>query len=278
MSLLDRLEVPAAKSRASTRATSRPRVAASSAAPVPVEPPPMTTTSKVSERSRSRSAVRCSALRTPGGDRVGHGVSVPVPVCALGRGGHDGLWEGAGESSEGGVRRVRCTAARAFPLAALDRRGARSRVLRDVRDHRLRVWCRGHDRGRAARVRARRDRPGLGRGLAADRLGLGLRRGLRRVRGRRSQRRPPEPGRDAGAGRQPRVPVEEGAHLLGGPAPGRVRGRGARVLQLPRRHLGLRGVREDHPRGARLGRQLRHLRHHAGALLRLAGSARSWTR
>ena len=38
MSLLERLEVPAAKSRASTRATRRPRLAASRAAPVPVEP------------------------------------------------------------------------------------------------------------------------------------------------------------------------------------------------------------------------------------------------
>jgi hypothetical protein len=40
MSLEERLEVPEAKSRASTSATDSPRVAASSAAPVPVQPRP----------------------------------------------------------------------------------------------------------------------------------------------------------------------------------------------------------------------------------------------
>ena len=45
MSLLERLEVPAAKSLASTRVTVRPRDAASRAAPAPTTPPPMTNTS-----------------------------------------------------------------------------------------------------------------------------------------------------------------------------------------------------------------------------------------
>src|SRR5919107_3197807 len=58
MSLLDRLEVPAARSRASTRATLRPREAASRAAPAPVTPPPMTSTSNCSSRSRRRSVTR----------------------------------------------------------------------------------------------------------------------------------------------------------------------------------------------------------------------------
>ena len=45
MSLLERLDVPEAKSRASTSPTDRPRVAASRAAPAPTTPPPMTRTS-----------------------------------------------------------------------------------------------------------------------------------------------------------------------------------------------------------------------------------------
>src|SRR3954471_18572835 len=60
MSLLDRLEVPAAQSRASSSATESPRLAASSAAPAPVTPPPMTRTSTTSSGSRSRSARRRS--------------------------------------------------------------------------------------------------------------------------------------------------------------------------------------------------------------------------
>ena len=52
MSLLDRLEVPAAKSRFSISATERPRLAASSATPQPVTPPPMTRTSKSSSPRR----------------------------------------------------------------------------------------------------------------------------------------------------------------------------------------------------------------------------------
>ena len=44
MSLLDRDDVPAPKSRASTRPTVSPRVAASSATPAPTTPPPTTST------------------------------------------------------------------------------------------------------------------------------------------------------------------------------------------------------------------------------------------
>ncbi len=52
MSLLERLEVPAAQSRASTRPVASPRVAASSAMPAPTTPPPTTSTSS-----------SCSAMR-----------------------------------------------------------------------------------------------------------------------------------------------------------------------------------------------------------------------
>ena len=65
MSLLDALEVPAARSRASTSATRRPRVAASSAAPAPVMPPPTTSTSRspdVAASSARRRAAASSAL------------------------------------------------------------------------------------------------------------------------------------------------------------------------------------------------------------------------
>src|SRR5271169_6107179 len=65
MSLLDRLEVPEARSRASTRATRRPRDAASRAALAPVMPPPMTSTSNRSAASRPSIAVRSRASRTP---------------------------------------------------------------------------------------------------------------------------------------------------------------------------------------------------------------------
>src|SRR5690606_12874542 len=58
MSLLDLLEVPEARSRASTSATRRPRVAASSATPHPVTPPPMTTTSNSSLASRFQFSAR----------------------------------------------------------------------------------------------------------------------------------------------------------------------------------------------------------------------------
>src|SRR5665647_3811893 len=60
MSLLERLDVPAAKSRFSISATVRPRVAASSATPHPVTPPPITRTSKVSVAKRSRARLLAS--------------------------------------------------------------------------------------------------------------------------------------------------------------------------------------------------------------------------
>src|SRR3954453_11155772 len=59
MSLLERLDVPAAKSRFSTSATDSPRVAASSAQPAPVAPAPITTTSKCSAAIRASAAPRC---------------------------------------------------------------------------------------------------------------------------------------------------------------------------------------------------------------------------
>ena len=59
MSLLERLDVPAAKSRFSISATVKPRAAASSATPQPVTPPPITRTSKVSAARRvQRTRVR----------------------------------------------------------------------------------------------------------------------------------------------------------------------------------------------------------------------------
>ena len=72
-----RLEVPEAKSRASTSATFSPRVAASRAAPAPTTPPPMTTTSNCSLPSRSQACARCSGPEeglpvARSGDRVTH--------------------------------------------------------------------------------------------------------------------------------------------------------------------------------------------------------------
>src|SRR5215213_7187583 len=61
MTLLDVLDVPAPRSRASTSPTDSPRVAASSAAPAPVIPPPTTRTSSSPDPSRS------SAVRRAGG-------------------------------------------------------------------------------------------------------------------------------------------------------------------------------------------------------------------
>jgi hypothetical protein len=61
-SLLDRLDVPAAKSRASTNPTRRPRVTASSAAPAPVTPAPITRTSSSSVASRASDSRRVSGL------------------------------------------------------------------------------------------------------------------------------------------------------------------------------------------------------------------------
>ena len=51
-------DVPEAKSSRSTSAVRRPRLAASSATPTPVIPPPMTSTSKVSVPNRSNIADR----------------------------------------------------------------------------------------------------------------------------------------------------------------------------------------------------------------------------
>src|SRR5580693_6297701 len=66
MSLLDRLEVPAARSRASIRPTRRPREAASRAAPAPVMPPPMISTSSGPAASFRIASSRSRASRTPG--------------------------------------------------------------------------------------------------------------------------------------------------------------------------------------------------------------------
>src|ERR1700728_1181128 len=66
MSLLDRLEVPDARSRASTRPTRRPREAASRAAPAPVMPPPMISTSSGPAASFRIASSRSRASRTPG--------------------------------------------------------------------------------------------------------------------------------------------------------------------------------------------------------------------
>ena len=60
------------------------------------------------------------------------------------------------------------------------------------------------------------DLPGGGR-LAADHLGLGDGRRLRRLDGRRRERRPPQPGGDAGVRGPAQVRLGEGAALLGRP-------------------------------------------------------------
>src|SRR5690606_36365297 len=54
----ERLDVPLAKSRASTRPTRRPRVAASSAAPTPTTPPPTTRTSSSFDFSFAMASAR----------------------------------------------------------------------------------------------------------------------------------------------------------------------------------------------------------------------------
>ena len=54
----ERLDVPDEKSRASARATVRPRVAASRAIPAPVMPPPMTRRSNVVEPMRASASAR----------------------------------------------------------------------------------------------------------------------------------------------------------------------------------------------------------------------------
>ena len=89
------------------------------------------------------------------------------------------------------------------------------------------------------------------RRLAADRLGLGLRRGLRGVGRRRRERRAPQPGGDAVAQALRRgfpwgkVPSYMVAQIAGGFA-----GRGADLPQLPRRDREPRGGAE-HRRAAR---------------------------
>src|SRR5215211_6486423 len=65
MTLLEALDVPAARSRASTSPTDSPRVAASSAAPAPVIPPPTTSTSSPPEVSTSSARRRATGSRTP---------------------------------------------------------------------------------------------------------------------------------------------------------------------------------------------------------------------
>src|SRR3954449_5956345 len=65
MSLLDALDVPAARSRASTRPIRSPRVAASSAAPAPVIPPPTTSRSSSPEVATSSARRRAAVSRAP---------------------------------------------------------------------------------------------------------------------------------------------------------------------------------------------------------------------
>src|ERR687885_108022 len=72
MSLLDREDVPAAKSRASTRPTESPRVTASSAAPAPTTPPPTPSTWS------SASVSAASAADLPSG--LSRAVSAPPAI------------------------------------------------------------------------------------------------------------------------------------------------------------------------------------------------------
>jgi hypothetical protein len=58
MSLVLREEVPAAKSSRSINATDKPRESASTAMPVPTQPPPMTTTSNFSDFARASEVAR----------------------------------------------------------------------------------------------------------------------------------------------------------------------------------------------------------------------------
>jgi hypothetical protein len=75
MSLLDREDVPAPKSRASTRPTVRPRVAASSATPTPTTPPPTTST----WNSARASAASAAALES------GSSLAASAPPALTGR-------------------------------------------------------------------------------------------------------------------------------------------------------------------------------------------------
>src|SRR5215468_12020516 len=75
MSLLDRDEVPAPKSRASTRPTDSPRVAASSATPAPTTPPPTTSTWNSAPASAASAADLAS----------GSSLAAPAPPAPTGR-------------------------------------------------------------------------------------------------------------------------------------------------------------------------------------------------
>src|ERR671921_183293 len=74
MSLLERLEVPEAKSRASTRPTVRPRVAASRAAPEPTTPPPTT-------RMSSSAPVDVAASASSARSRVSGESATDLMMC-----------------------------------------------------------------------------------------------------------------------------------------------------------------------------------------------------
>src|SRR5215211_294079 len=65
MTLLEVLDVPAPRSRASTSPTESPLVAASSAAPAPVIPPPITSTSSSPEISTSSARRRAAGSSAP---------------------------------------------------------------------------------------------------------------------------------------------------------------------------------------------------------------------
>ncbi len=112
MSLLERLDVPAAQSRCSIRATVRPRVAASRAAPVPVTPPPTIATSNTSLCMRCRLSARCSG---------------PRRLCSMGSPADEG------RKASGRIRRIRALAL-ADPRVGLrtgsSRRPASGRIRR----------------------------------------------------------------------------------------------------------------------------------------------------
>lgn len=88
MSFVERPDVPDAKSLRSTRATFSPRVAASHATPAPTQPPPMTTTSKVSSFSRRTCSARDGAAQgmtyVPSSQRMGDGTyACWEEICTL---------------------------------------------------------------------------------------------------------------------------------------------------------------------------------------------------
>src|SRR5487761_1484995 len=82
MSLLDRDEVPEAKSLASSSPTDRPRVAASRATPAPTTPPPTTRTC-CSRAARAASAAARSLLPSAAARLSGpSAVATPAPGIA----------------------------------------------------------------------------------------------------------------------------------------------------------------------------------------------------